>query len=573
MSMRISSFLRRSRAASIALLWLSAPSLAPAQTPKTVTLPASGITFEIPGNWVARQTPFQASSGPPVDLVTRLEPQSAPLLFFTVVVVGGHTCAEWAMHQAQSGGKVVRNPAYVPPAFYPLAIETPASNGGTMSDICGDLPRAVLLVNASYGTKEKPRPFSDPDAQFLTPVLASLARGAGVSPKTAPAAATRAMLTTLRTEIELPPSWASNGGGGIDKMKRTTPPLAGAMFSSLGPICDGGPCSCEEWDRNVRTMPNVRMVTRPSYWVNGYYPNVDERIAAGQVTATFCYDGPDGAVIVGTAAPSVTDPTLLEVKLVLSRAIAARTQQPIQAMPAPPPPPPPAPPSTPAESPPPAKEQPLDEPPPPYSPPSEPSQPPPAYDSGSRSDDDSDYSVSPFVNPHRIELLIQRVESTTPNFDLSITGAGFRLDGVRTDPEESLSFMMRYGVTFGYFDDSSIALDGDFGAGLALRIATPFTIIPVLGVGGDSLSGGDGGFDMGFDFYWYPQLMLQLDLGVGIEASVARLSRGGDSVAKETRVVARMLFGGDDSRWALGFDYRTYDENARSLGGSLGRTF
>ncbi|HVJ17524.1 MAG TPA: hypothetical protein VM686_18985, partial [Polyangiaceae bacterium] len=516
----------------------------------------------------------------PVDLVTRLEPTSAPLLFFTVVVVGGHTCAEWGAQHVTPGGRWVRKPGYLPPAFFPMSLESPAENGGTMASMCGDLPRAVLLVAASYGTKEKPRPLTDADALFLAPVLANLARAAGVSPKTAPttgtgtgtstASGTRVTLTSLRTEIELPTAWMHKSQDGADMMKRTTAPNAGVVFKPMGSICNG-PCTCARWEEAIRTMPETNMVTRPSYWVNGYYPNADDHFGTPKAGTNMCLDTPDGAVLALVITPSAVDPTMGEAKLVLERAIAARSPRPLEFTPPPSSPPPSSPPPPATESsPPPA----TYEEPPPYSPPSEsqPTPPPPAYDSGSSSSgDDSDYSVGPFVNPHRAELLIQKLESTTAGVDLSITGAGFRLDGVHSG-EDSVAFTGRYGVTFSYFDDSSVALDGDVGGGLSLRLAEPFAVIPMLGVGGDSLSGGDSGFDMDFAFYWYPGLVVQMDLGVGIEASIARIMRGGDGVPKETRAVARLLFGGGESKWALGFDYRDY-ETARSLGGSLGRTF
>jgi len=67
--------------------------------PTTMKLPSTGLTIDLPTGWVARDTVFKVSNAPKgapgTDLITRVAPTS-PLLFFTLVSFGGHTCAEWS---------------------------------------------------------------------------------------------------------------------------------------------------------------------------------------------------------------------------------------------------------------------------------------------------------------------------------------------------------------------------------------------------------------------------------------------------------------------------------------------
>lgn len=194
--------------------------------PSAITLPATGLTIELPDGWMARETAYRApgapTGAPESDLITRMRPMR-PVLFFTLVSFGGRTCDEWTsvVGGSRPDWSPVVRPAFLPTGWHPTAFTNPTQDrpGNVSVNFCLDTLTGVLL-----GSMEYQGAVTSPDLRAVTPVLVRIAQAAGVdsepaaivaappieeqTPSSAPAAAPPAAAPSPRPPPPPPPPGA-----------------------------------------------------------------------------------------------------------------------------------------------------------------------------------------------------------------------------------------------------------------------------------------------------------------------------------------------------------------------------
>lgn len=209
--------------------------------------------------------------------------------------------------------------------------------------------------------------------------------------------------------------------------------------------------------------------------------------------------------------------------------------------------------------------------PPPYVPPPIEEQP---EDYGS----DWSFESAPFPDTPRVTLSVLRL---APERFGNATGGliGIDVAGITEDDgsgDDVIGFAGDMGLAIGLNSDGNIPFDSHFGFGFGLMLG-PLRLAPLVGVGADTLGGGDGGFTMDGAFYWLVEGRARLAFGsVGLEGFGGRAFRGNISgdraldVPRETRAgvqVFTVLDGGTELFFGGSFlDFG----DARALGAHVG---
>lgn len=171
--------------------------------------------------------------------------------------------------------------------------------------------------------------------------------------------------------------------------------------------------------------------------------------------------------------------------------------------------------------------------------------PPPAVaaDDAEADDYDGSYDGAPFPESPRVSLSIVRL---VPERFGNATGGLLAIDivGITDDDGSSddfIGFAGDMGLAIGLNSDGNIPFDSRMGFGFGLMLG-PLRIAPLVGVGADTMGGGDGGFTMDGAFYWLVEGRARLAFeGLGLEGFGGRFFRGnitGDratDVPRETR--------------------------------------
>lgn len=526
--------------------------------PHTVTLPSTGITFELPGGWVANGAPLKNG----VDALIREQP-ATPTLNVTMLVIGGHDCADWEDQiRRNPDAKIVQSPKYLPPNWYPVASEEP----GGQIHVCGQLRRGVLFTTISYGGSP-----SDPDLQFVAPVLESLGRGAGIAPPaTTASGGSRATLAMTGITLDLPPGWIAFTARDqkLDLVRRTT---SGAPLLAIGlNRLPGTSGTCSDWETALASE-GKHLTQSPPYLPRGWHPGVDAHPpgAQGQELG-FCANLPNSAPLV--AIVQLGQPSDSEYAAMQSMLERIATAAGVVMPPPPAPPPPPASTAAVAVAPPPAAPTPPP-PPPSYTPPPPP--PPPPSDEGS---DDSGLSRS------------EALDHIGPRADFGLSyakpNAGSRRSGIAAtvgidvtyqDFSDVFSFLGDAGGSLGFSTTQNLPFDVHGALGFALHLG-PFTLGPLLGVGIDGLAGGsDDAYKAPAAFYWSAAAHAMISIGSwGIMGTGSRLARGSivldpdSAVPLEYRIDARVYKVTEGGHaLSLGFQMQDY-RDGKALGAVFG---
>ncbi len=219
------------------------------------------------------------------------------------------------------------------------------------------------------------------------------------------------------------------------------------------------------------------------------------------------------------------------------------------------------------------------EPPPPLPPPPpltvaqpEPSMPEPDEDEPWR----DPWEGARFTSGPRVTFAVDRLDAERYG---KTTGFWLGVDAVALEGEDDDLFgpagVAGFGV--GVNGDGNVPFDAHLGAGFGV-ILGPLRIAPLVGVGADTIGGGDGNtYSVDAALYWAVEGRARLGLGgVGLEVSGKRLFRGaidGDRAAdvpRETRLWGRaftVLEDGDEL--FFGVTYAGYGD-AKAFGGLIG---
>jgi hypothetical protein len=154
----------------------------------------------------------------------------------------------------------------------------------------------------------------------------------------------------------------------------------------------------------------------------------------------------------------------------------------------------------------------------------------------------------------------------------------FGLEQDEIHGDEFIGFAESAGVSLGVTTDQNIPFDAHGAIGFGLRLWR-IRIVPLLGVGSDTMGGGDGGFKVPLAAYWYAEGRVGLGLPwFGLEGIASRHARGSfDGVADEVPVENRLTVQlakhlADGIAGSVGFRAVDYGRSA-SLGGVVGVSF
>jgi hypothetical protein len=565
----------RAAVAAAVLLAGATASAQGAAPPVVKRLPVTGYSIEVPEGWVARATPFGSPGAPPADLVTRTAP-GLPTLFVTLVPVAGHTCSEWwagVSRNLEPGERALASTSFLPAGWFPSATvgPTPGRPANLTAAMCLDAANGLVL-----GAFEYAGALESPDLRSVTPILASVARAAGGSsglaapppaaprpaapPPVAPSPApTPPSILDSRNKtlnqsglaVVVPAQWETTTTtqsieGGLRAVDTFVPGQRGAFHGiHLVPTPVGGACSSLAEAYQPVSNPNIA-------------PGWTLRIAPDGRSHWACLDSPRGAWRAFLVHDVGTPPTVLQaatpVFVALTDAILASTAVAPSRPASTPAPPPPAP--APSGSMPPAA--------PPYAP------------SSDGHDDDDDVSDLFRGAGLQAQLGVGYLQPKPGVPEAWIFTFGLEQDEIHGD--EFIGFAQSAGLSLGVTTDQNIPFDARGAIGFGVRFWR-IRLVPVVGLGTDTMGGGDGGFTVPLAAYWYAEGRVGLGLPwFGLEGIASRHARGSfDGVADEVPVENRLTVQlakhlADGIAGSVGFRAVDYGRSA-SLGGVVGVSF
>ncbi len=571
----------------LASLLVSAP--ARAQAPHLETLPASGMSVEVPDGWAANLKPLVAAPGlPPMDQIARLEPPK-PGLQVTLMIERGTDCFHWEGSVGKLGDAGTR-PDFVPGTGsctlrectgWDEKVFQKKSNGNLQLHACYKAPEGIVWAMIYVeGTKLNAK-----DAKGLRATLAALQKAADAAmPLTqnwniGVSGAVR--IGTLNGDVKLPQNWkkapfASQAGGDapFDMLMRETPADPELSLTLLNPAKMSLGSSCSAWEAQQRAGKGAWLRNGAPYLPPSWYQVVeqDPPDAKGVSNVTACLQAASGPVLAMVRySGSPSDADFQDVRPMLE-AIAAYAPNSVPA-PAPAPvtsPPPPA-----SAAPPPAENTNYTS-----EPVYQPYTPPPSAPAGSPVNDEGkkDSAASTSELPDLLGSLPEfSLFNVTANDETLGSQIGATVGiGVLFLGKDSVNFAMQEQFRIGFTSQKNIPFDGGMALGVSFR-SSKLALVPLVGFGGDTMGAGeDASFRLPGAFYWQVRGLLLAELGSwGVSLAGARLNRGSisgdpDTIPNETRLEGRLYNDiGEASRLSFGIEYTNFSD-ARLLGAIIG---